>query len=191
MILLTDTEIVDLINVNILENATPQNVLSIGYDLKPKAYYNANKEYSEVVSLNPGDSIFVECQESVSMPNNMIAQIQLRNSRIRQGLSLDAPIYQPGHNTPIYYRVTNISRSVIKLSKDDGTAYILFYFIDSIPVKTYDGAFQNEYGEFFGMSSYSERYMKEMSETEDFSFLIMPFGEEWSNNMHDLIKQAG
>lgn len=191
MILLTDTEVYDLINKGIIEKADPQRVLCIGYDLKPQAYYNISKEYYEKITLDPGDSIFVECQEFVSMPKNMIAKIQLRNSRIRQGLSLDAPIYQPGHKTLIYYRITNISKSVITLSTDDGTAYILFYYLDNVPAHTYDGAFQNESGDFFGMSSYSEQYRKEMSKTDNFSFLIMPFGEPWSDTIHSLIKDVG
>lgn len=191
MILLTDTELYDLINNGVLENGESSKVLSIGYDLRPKAYYNMNKEYYEKITLDPGDSIFVECKEFVSLPPNMIAQIQLRNSRIRQGLSLDAPIYQPGHKTLIYYRITNISKSVITLSSEDGTAYILFYYLDTIPAQVYNGAFQNESGEFFGMSSYSEQYRKEMSDLDNFSFLIMPFGESWSNTIHDLIKEVG
>ena len=44
MILLTDTELYDLMNNEILENGDSNRVLSIGYDLKPKAYYNMNKE---------------------------------------------------------------------------------------------------------------------------------------------------
>lgn len=104
MKLLVDKDIEGLIVNNVLQRSNNNNILSIGYDLKPKAYYNANKEYYEKAILQPGESIFVECQEYVSLPSNMIAQIQLRNSRIRQGLSLEAPIYQPGHKTLIYYR---------------------------------------------------------------------------------------
>lgn len=113
------------------------------------------------------------------------------NSRIRQGLSLDAPIYQPGHRTLIYYRFTNISKSTITLSTEDGTAYIMFYDLDNIPSNTYNGAFQNEGGNFFGMSSYSEYFRKEISKVDDFAFLIMPFGESWSGNLHELILSAG
>lgn len=191
MILLTDTEVCDLINKEVLKNADSSRVLCIGYDLKPKAYYNMNNEYYEKAILNPGDSIFVECKEFVSLPQNMIAKIQLRNSRIRQGLSLEAPIYQPGHKTLIYYRITNISKSTITLSTDDGTAYVLFYYLDTVPIETYNGAFQNESEEFFGMSSYSSQYKIEMSDIEEIAFLIMPFGESWSNTIHDLIKEVG
>lgn len=191
MKLLVDSEIKELIGKEILSNAEENRALSIGYDLKVQAYYNLNQEYYEKVVLDPGDSIFVECVEFISLPSNMIVQLQLRNSRIRQGLSLDAPIYQPGHNTLIYYRITNISKSVITLSTDDGTAYALFYTLDGLPTQTYNGAFQNEAGEFFGMSSYSERFRREMGKAENFAFLIMPFGEKWSNDIHNLIKDVG
>jgi len=191
MRLLTDNEIIEIIGQGILHEADEEKVLSIGYDLKPRAYYNMNKEYYEKVSLDPGDSIFVECREAVSLPANMIVHIQLRNSRIRQGLTLDAPIYQPGHNTLLYYRITNVSKSVITLSTDDGTAYAQFFIIDSVPTKTYNGAFQNESDTFFGMSAYSDNYRKEISQVENFSFLIMPFGESWSDTIHELIKDVG
>lgn len=190
MKLLTDVEITKIIEDKVLENADVKSILSIGYDLKPQAYYNTNKEYYERITLDPGDTIFVECREFVSLPPNMMAQIQLRNSRIRQGLRLDAPIYQPGHKTRIYYRISNISKSVITLSEDDGTAYILFYYLDNTPTKLYNGAFQDEAGEFFGMSTYSEQFRKEMSKVENFAFLIMPFTAPWSETVHNLIKEA-
>ena len=191
MELLTDNNIYEIINNNILKNADNECVLSIGYDLQTKAFYNMNKEYYEKMALDPGDSIFVECKEFIEMPPNMIAQIQIRNSRIRQGLRLDAPIYQPGHNTLIYFRITNISKSVIRLSLEDGMAYILFYRLDSEPNKVYDGAFQDEKGEFFGMSSYSEKFKMKMESVEDFAFLIMPFKESWSSTIYDLIMDVG
>ena len=44
MRLLTDNEIVEIIGQGILHEADEEKVLSIGYDLKPRAYYNMNKE---------------------------------------------------------------------------------------------------------------------------------------------------
>ncbi len=190
MKILSDTGVYDLINNEILQNAEPDKVLCIGYDLTPQSYYNMNKEHYEKASLDPGDSIFVQCREIVDLPNNMIAMIQLRNGRIRQGLSMEAPIYQPGHKTSIYYRITNISKSKITLSLDDGSAYIIFYYLDSVPLNTYNGAFQNENSEFFGLSSYSEQFRKNIKEINNFIFLIMPFGEKWSEKMHNLIKET-
>lgn len=189
--ILVDKEILEYINLGIFKNFESSNVLSVGYDLRPLSYYNTNSEHFESMRLEPGDSIFVGCKESVDLPKNMTAIIKLRNSRIRQGLQLEAPLYQPGHTTQIYYRLTNVSKSVISLSLEDGTAYIVFNLLDKEPTDTYNGTFQNEEGVFFAMSSYSEQFRKQMSEVEDFAFLIMPFGEEWSDDLHDLIKKVG
>lgn len=187
---IVDKDLAQYIKKGIFKNFEFENLLSVGYDLRPLSYYNTNSEHYGSIRLDPGDSIFVGCRESVDLPKNMIGIIKLRNSRIRQGLQLEAPIYQPGHSTQIYYRLTNISKSVISLSLDDGTAYIVFCLLDNEPEKTYDGTFQKEEGVFFAMSAYSEQYRKQMNEVEDFAFLIMPFGEPWSNVMHELIKKA-
>lgn len=188
---LVDGEILQYIEMGVFKNFELSNVLSVGYDLRPLSYYNSNSEHFEAIRLEPGDSIFVGCKESVDLPKNMTAIIKLRNSRIRQGLQLEAPLYQPGHTTQIYYRLTNTSKSVISLSLEDGTAYIVFYLLDKEPKNTYHGTFQNEEGVFFAMSAYSEQYRKQMSKVEDFAFLIMPFGESWSKDIHDLIKKVG
>lgn len=118
---LCDTEIRKLMRDKHMKNCNTDNILSIGYDLRPRSYYNTNRDHYESVKLHPGDSIFVGCTEFVEMPEDVIASIQLRNSRIRQGLSLEAPVYQPGHSTQLYYRFTNISKSVIELSLEDGS----------------------------------------------------------------------
>lgn len=191
MSILVDKEILRFIENGTFKNFSKENVLSIGYDLRPISYYNTNNEHFENVRLEPGDSVYVGCKEVVDFPNNIGAFIQLRNSRIRQGLHLEAPIYQPGHNTKIYYRLTNTSKSVISLSLDDGTAYIVFYGLEETPLSVYNGAFQNEGGEFFAMSTYSEQYRKQMDVTKDFAFLIMPYNEPWSNDISDLVKKVG
>ncbi len=191
MSVIVDKDLLPYISAGIFKNFEPSNLLSVGYDLRPLSYYNTNSEHYESVRLNPSDSIFVGCRESVDLPKNMTAIVKLRNSRIRQGLQLEAPIYQPGHSTQVYYRLTNISKSVITLTLDDGTAYMIFYLLDKEPEKTYNGAFQKEEGVFFAMSAYSEQYRKQMKDVEDFAFLIMPFGESWSNDIHKLIKQVG
>lgn len=191
MSILTDKQISSLIDENVLINASKSKILSIGYDLTPHSYFNTLGAHYQAIKLAPTDSIFVRSVEAVNLPNNIAAMIKLRNSRIRQVLQLEAPIYQPGHSTSIYYRITNISKSVINLSLDDGSAYIVFYELDRDTGLPYNGAFQHESEVFFAMSTYAEKFMKEMSNVEDYAFLIMPFGEKWSENMHQLVKKVG
>lgn len=188
---MVDRDILKYMKEGYFKHFDIDHLLSIGYDLRPQSYYNSEGEHYEQVRLSPGDSIFVGCIEIVELPSNVMAEIKIRNSRIRQGLHLEAPIYQPGHSTRIFYRLTNISKSTITLSLEDGTAYIIFSTLSSEPENIYNGAFQHEEGSYNALSTYSEQYRKQMSKVEDFAFLIMPFSEPWSQNMHTLIKNAG
>ena len=101
---------------------------NISYDLTTQTFCNAPGKESSEVTLAPGDTVFVKSREEINLPNDMCAKVLLRNSRIRQGLELTAPVYQPGHHTKVFYRITNISKSTIKLNAadSDGIASILF-----------------------------------------------------------------
>lgn len=68
----------------------------------------------------------------------------LRNSRIRQGLSLDAPLYFPGHGTRLFYRVTNVSGGTITLDKSKGIAQVAFQHVEGTVAHPYHGAFSDE-----------------------------------------------
>ena len=63
-----------------------------------------NNKESKNIKLEPHDSAFVMSKESIELPNNIIAKVVLRNSRIRQGLTIDTPIYQPGHRTKVFFQ---------------------------------------------------------------------------------------
>ena len=68
----------------------------------------------------------------------------LRNSRIRQGLSLDAPLYFPGHGTRLFYRVTNVSGNTISLDKSKGIAQVAFQRVDGTVAHPYHETFSDE-----------------------------------------------
>lgn len=77
-------------------------------------------------------------------------------------------ILAPTFNTNLL--LTNISKSVITFTLEDGIAYIIFNLLDTEPGEAYNGVFQNEEGEFFAISAYSEQYRKQMNEVENFAF---------------------
>lgn len=80
----------------------------MSYDLTTDYFYVGGGRASSA-KLMPGDSAFVVAKEIVALPDDLAARALLRNSRIRQGLSLDAPLYFPGHKTAVFFRVTNVS----------------------------------------------------------------------------------
>ena len=140
-------------------------VTNIGYDLQTDCFFLDNKRSKSEVDLAPGDTVFVRAVEELDLPDNMAAAVQLRNSRIRQGLSLTAPIYQPGHKSKVFFRVTNATRQMIHLDAKAGIGYLIFLPLGESVEKPYNGAFQNE-DAFVGMSTYQSTLADDVTELE-------------------------
>ena len=85
-----------------------------------------NGEQHIEYELNPGETIFIKSQEKLSIPDNILGRIAEKNSRMRQGLVVSGPHYQPGHKTYAFLRVTNISKNIITLSRGNKIAQIIF-----------------------------------------------------------------
>lgn len=140
-------------------------VTNIGYDLKTDCFFLDTKTSKSEVNLAPGDTVFVRAEEELDLPDNMAAAVQLRNSRIRQGLSLTAPIYQPGHKSKVFFRVTNATRQMIHLDTKKGIGYLVFLPLEESVANPYNGAFQNE-DAFVGMSTYQSTLADDVTELE-------------------------
>lgn len=102
-------------------------VQAVGYDLTAKTFLLSSEQASSEVTLEPMASVFVQCEEEIALPADITSTIQLRNSRIRQGLILTAPRYYPGHCKPVYFRVTNFSGEAVRLAAGDGIATIIWF----------------------------------------------------------------
>lgn len=162
---LSDTKIQELIDSDVLLHADASNIEQVTYDLRTDGFYINENKQSEV-ELGPGDSTFVSCVECVALPNDLTASVLLRNSRIRQGLSLDAPLYFPGHGSRLFYRVTNVSGNTITLDKSKGIAQVAFQRVDGMVAHPYHGAFSDELN-FKGLADYSDVYAGELKKVED------------------------
>lgn len=163
--LLSDEGIRGLIDRGILVDATADNVQPITYDLRTRDFVQSVGNRVNAVELMPGDSTYVECVEGVELPPDLAARVMLKNSRIREGLTLDAPLYFPGHKTRLYFRVTNVSGKAIRLNDSRGIAQVAFEEVASPVSKPYDGAFQNEV-EFSGLGDYKDVFEDEVSSIE-------------------------
>lgn len=133
----------------------------VSYDLTIDQFCVEPGDDIDEVSLCPGESAFVKSKEAINLPNNILANVTLRNGRIRQGLDLTAPVYFPGHNTRVFFRITNVSTQTIKMRNGDGVASIMFEKLKENVEKPYSGTFQNEF-EYSGMSSYTSVFSKSM-----------------------------
>lgn len=139
-------------------------VTNIGYDLRANGFVK-NNELVGNYDLNPGESIFVESVETFHFDNITCGIVNIKNSRLRLGLSVEAPIYQPGHNTKIYFRITNLSDKTFHLSSYEKYAYIIFEQLSKSPEKPYSGSFQDE--TFYkGLASYESVYAEQQQIAE-------------------------
>lgn len=157
--MLVDSELRELIKNGVLANADAMRIGPVSYDLRNMLFYK-DGEAMDVVALQPGDSVFVGAEESIILPNNLTAQVVLKNSRIRQGLAIAAPIYFPGHHTRVFFRVSNISGNEIWLDKGHDIAQLIFDRLAVVPDVPYEGAYTDEF-EYRGVGSYSDVYGSE------------------------------
>ena len=163
--MLNDAEIKQLIADGVLVGAKDDAVGAISCDLTTKEFYTKPGDVVSNINLLPGTSAFVSTVETIQLPNNIAARIVLRNSRIRQGLLLEAPTYQPGHKTRIFFRITNLSKKEIKLNAGDGIAAIEFEQLSSAVQKPYSGTFQDEF-DYKNMGAYESEYRRGMVDVE-------------------------
>lgn len=166
--ILVDEDLSDLIaNKGLIQEGTfdPDCITNIGYDLRTYAFYDDTGEHTSK-DLSPGESVMVSTEEIINMPVDLAAIVRDRNSRIRQGLSVAAPVYQPGHKTRVFFRLTNISADEIKLSTDDSYAMIIFERLSHAAANPYNGAFKDEIGSYTGLSSYKKAYEKQIKQLE-------------------------
>ncbi len=143
-----------------IEHGIEECITNIGYDLRADHFMRDNKVLTECL-LEPGESVFVSSQEIIGFDDSMIGRVVLKNSRIRMGLTMDAPMYQPGHITPIYFRLTNISQNEIKLEQTEKYVTLIFEQLDVGPEKPYEGTFQKEFS-FQGLADYKSKYIDQI-----------------------------
>lgn len=152
------------IDSGVIDNASPDRIQQVSYDLTTKSFHYDEKPLSRV-ELKPGDSVFVASKEIINLPSDLTASVLLRNSRIREGLSLDAPLYMPGHRTTVFYRVTNFSGNVIILDANGkGIAQLVFSPISG-KAALYSGNFSDEI-DFSGLGKYRDVYEADIQEVE-------------------------
>lgn len=149
---------------SLIDSFSQDHLTNIGYDLRAKNFYTG-KEAEESITLQPYESAFVESVEVVTMPVNLIGRVVLKNSRIRQGFSMDAPVYQPGHKTRIYFRITNFSADAITLYRGESYVTILFEELGATPDHPYEGTFRDEFN-FRGLGDYKDVYKRQVREIE-------------------------
>ena len=154
--MLTDKNIIEL-GEKIISPFDANKVQVVCYDLTAASFHPDESSELKEITLQPMESVFIKSKEKITLPDNISASVILRNSRIRQGLHLEAPLYFPGHETIVYYRITNVSGNSITLKEGDCIAAITFNQLPESVDKPYSGGFQKEI-KFSGMGKYRDVY---------------------------------
>ena len=140
------------------------NLNGISYDLTMDVTCDENGEEHQEYDLRPGETVFVKTQEKLNIPEDMLGRVAEKNSRMRQGLMVSGPHYQPGHETYAFLRVTNISKNTIVLKRGMNIAQIIFEQLTQkpdVPYSAQQGAsYQNE-EKYKGLGNYKQEYEKQ------------------------------
>lgn len=148
----------------ILSGYTEENLNGVSYDLTIDTVLDmAGAEHCEY-ELKPGETVFIKTLEKLHIPTSILGRIAEKNSRMRQGLKVDGPHYQPGHVTYAFLRVQNISSQIIVLQNHMRIAQIMFEQLTEEPETPYSAqkgaSFQDEVT-YKGLGNYKEEYEKQ------------------------------
>lgn len=167
---LVDKDIMSRMTENepLISNFNEDNLGAISYDLTLECILVGNDEFSSY-ELAPGGFLFIKAREHLAMPLDLIGRIEEKNSRMRMGLVVTGPTYQPGHKTAIFLRIHNISNNIITLRKGTSIAQIVFEKLNDIPDTPYHQNSQASYNNEFVYSEYGNyetEYKKDIKEME-------------------------
>lgn len=153
----------------LIENVDNSLINCVSCDLTVKNVVN-KKMNDNKYELLPGCVVFIETNESLNMHNDLLGIVTEKNSRMRQGLKVDAPRYHPGHSTHIFLRVQNISDKAITISKNSKIAQIMFEKLSDIPDIPYNNQNDSSYNqetEYIGFGKYENEYSGQIRDLDE------------------------
>jgi len=154
----------------IIHGYQEENLNGISYDLTMDVVCDEQGTEHLEYDLKPGEVVFIKTQEKLSIPGDVMGRIAEKNSRMRQGIKLDGPHYQPGHVTYAFLRVQNISVNIISLKRGMKIAQIIFEELKSVPDIPYNNqkssSFQDEVI-YRGLGNYKDEYEKQTKRKVD------------------------
>lgn len=151
MMILQKDKIIKLIkNNNLISRVNFDDIGEISVDLHTQYFYSGDDKLA-YLTLPSNKGVIVQSREIIDLPADIMAFVSIRNKWIRQGLILQAPVYQPGHKTSITFSLYNISGNKINLIGEDSFAQIMFYQLPS-DSKEYIGKYYNEIDMLIGDS---------------------------------------
>ncbi|MDD6348657.1 dCTP deaminase domain-containing protein [Intestinibaculum porci] len=130
---------------NCVQDYQEDHLGQVSYDLRVQEIIDpfTRKQYDRY-DLRPGETVFIGSQEIVTIPNDCVGMIHLRNSVIRMGVSYESPVYQPGHQTRIFTRIKNESPYVVSIKQGDSMVSFMLEKLDQ-EAASYQGVYQDQF----------------------------------------------
>lgn len=167
--ILVDKHIKEYVEKNelIISGYNENHINSMSYDLTIDYIILNEQTHVQTYELQPGDIVYIKTTEQLKFPTNITGRIAEKNSRMRQGLKVDGPQYQPGHTTFGFLRVQNLSTKILELRSGMAIAQIIFEQLKDSPLVPYSeqpGASYNMEMEYRGLGNYKAEYEKQTKE---------------------------
>lgn len=156
-------------NKPLIEPFEEKKLGAISYDLSIDKIILGEGLEEELYELHPNDVVYIKMEQKLYMDRDIIGRIEEKNSRMRMGIVVSGPTYQPGHNTAIFLRVHNISGDAVVLRKGMEIAQIVFEKVSGNLERSYaereTANFQGEF-DYRKYGAYKDVYAKQIKKIE-------------------------
>jgi deoxycytidine triphosphate deaminase len=135
-----------ILNASMRENGEP-DVQAASYDLRSgialwkdksshelkSLFYDQSAPHQPVVTLLPGQMVFVITHEELSLPPDVCGTVYSRNRLQKQNiLALNAGHVDPGYRGPIIIRLINLGQTEWPLTLGDAVFTVVFHTVEPV-----------------------------------------------------------
>jgi len=121
----------EIVERGIVKMSDFAEVQQVGIDLSIK----------EKVDIKQGQSVGVEFNETIELPDDVYSTFNIRSSFSRKGVFATTGIYDPGYVGSLGCTLYNLGDSPIRIEKNTRVGQMLFFKADA--ASSYNGQWQN------------------------------------------------
>lgn len=101
-------------------------------DTLKTVHFDPDQQYQPIVTLAPGQMVFVITHEEISLPHDLCGTVYSRNKLQKENiLALNAGHVDPGYTGPIIIRLINLSQIAWPLTLGDAVFTAVFHTLDT------------------------------------------------------------
>jgi dCTP deaminase len=105
-----------------------------GYDIR----------IAQTIRLAPGDYVLASSVEHFNMPDNLLGIVHDKSTWVRQGITVQNTVIEPGWRGWLTLEIANQSRDDMVIDEGDPIAQIIFHELSGSPERLYTGKYQDQ-----------------------------------------------